>query len=406
MILQAGFRWFAPPELANPDLRRRARALWLASWPFLGVVILLLGIAVIVEPLTLPRRAVTMAAVTILIAVLHAISRAGRPTLASWLLVLGLTAIVTQRAWITGGIHAPVAGFYVLFIVMAGALLGVRGALVTAAACFVGAVALTMGTAFDWLTPRPGAGSVAGAFVFADLAIGLGMVVSLASARTRRDGLAVETLQMFAHDMRSPLQVVLAQLHSLREDVRGERERDVDDAIGGVTALHRLTNSLLDVGRLEAGRLPVRKSELDLSNLAQSVVKALRVLQPGRNVTVETDGDSACTCDPELTRRILENLVSNAMKHTPHDGRVRVVISSSRETMRFAVHDEGPGVPSAKRAGLFEPYSAEGLLSVTGQETSGLGLAFCRLAADAQGGSLRLEDGNPRGSVFVVSLPR
>src|SRR5262249_48124203 len=146
---QSLYQWFAPPELARPDLRQRARSLWILSWPLFAVVTVLLGIAVLVEPHTATRRATTIGAVAALVAVLHAISRAGRPALASWMLVIGLSVIVTQRAWVTGGIQAPVAAFYVLFIVMAGVLLGARGGLVTAAVCTLGAILLTVGTALE-----------------------------------------------------------------------------------------------------------------------------------------------------------------------------------------------------------------------------------------------------------------
>src|SRR5688500_13349511 len=178
--------WFAPPELSRADLRRRARALWIVSWPFFAVVAVVLGIAVLVEPETLSRRATTVSAVGALITLLHTISRAGRPLLASWILVIGLSLIVTQRAWITGGIHAPVAVFYTLFIVMAGVLIGARGGLATAWVCFLGAVALTVGTELEWLTPRAGAGSTLGGFVFAVLAIGLALVLqALVALRPR-----------------------------------------------------------------------------------------------------------------------------------------------------------------------------------------------------------------------------
>ena len=117
-LARAAATWFAPPELTRPDLRRRARALWIVSWPFFALVAVVLGIAVVIEPHTLARRATTVAAVGALVLVLHTISRAGRPVLASWILVVGLCLIVTQRAWITGGIHAPVAVFYALFVLM------------------------------------------------------------------------------------------------------------------------------------------------------------------------------------------------------------------------------------------------------------------------------------------------
>src|SRR5947208_2743520 len=116
MIAQSIFRWFAPPDHARTDLRHHARALWIVSWPFFAVTAAMLGIAVLVEPDTLVRRAITVAAVGALVTVLHMTSRAGRPALASWILVTGLSVIVTQRAWVTGGIHAPVPVFYVLFI--------------------------------------------------------------------------------------------------------------------------------------------------------------------------------------------------------------------------------------------------------------------------------------------------
>ena len=401
------FRWFAPPELPRPNLHRCARALWIASWPLFAVVTVLLAIAVMVEPDTLARRATTVAAVGALVVILHAISRAGRPVLASWMLVTGLSIIVTQRAWITGGIHAPVAVFYALFIVMAGVLLGMRGGLVTATVCFLGAIVLTIGTSLRLLTAPPGAGSLLGAFVFVVLAIGLALVIdTVVTVRRRREVLDSDAVQMLVHDMRSPLQVMLAHLELLREDIRGDSVEDVEGAIGGAARLNRMTNSLLDMSRLQAGRMPVQRSVIDLSALAQSVVSSVRVLQPTRNIAVETRGDAECNCDPELTRRIIENLVSNALKHTARDGQVRVVISGSSNKASIAVNDEGPGVAPEKRSRIFEPYSAEGLKSSTGYGSSGLGLAFCRLAVEAQGGAIRIEDVVPRGSAFVVELPR
>jgi signal transduction histidine kinase len=399
-------RWFAPPELSEPDLRLCARSLWIVSWPLLGVVAILLSIAVVVEPETLARRTITIAAVAALIGALHMISRAGRPMLASWMLVIGLSVIVTQRAWVTGGIHAPVAAFYVLFIVLAGLLIGTRGGVATAATCVVGAIALTVGTAMGWLTPRPGAGSALGGFVFVMLSISLALVLqALMSIRPRRDTIALDAVQMLVHDMRSPLQTILGHLDLLK-DVRGENVKAVDYAIEGATTLDRMATSLLDVSRLEAGQMPVQRSVTNLSAIAHAAVASARVCQPSRDISLEILGDSSCTCDAELTRRILENLVSNAMKHTEIEGKVRVVISSFPSKAALAVHDEGPGIPAHRRTRIFQPFSAEGLRSTTGHASSGLGLAFCKLAAEAQGGSIRVEAGRPCGSVFVVELPR
>ena len=406
MILQFIFEWFSPPKLARADLRHRARSLWIVSWPFFAVITMLLGIAVLIEPDTLVRRATTVVAVGGLMTVLHMTSRAGRPVLASWVLVTGLSVIVTQRAWITGGIHAPVAVFYVLFIVMACVLLGARGAVATAALSTLGAIVLAVGTSLGWLTPRPGAGSALGGFLFVVLSIGLALVVSaLVALGHRREGLDVDAVQLLVDDIRSPMQVLVSHLEVLRRELRGESVKDVEAALSGVRTLRRMTNSLLDVSRLEAGRMPIRRCVTDLSALAQAIVSAVRIAQPTCDIAVETRRDSMCDCDPELTRRVIENLVSNAMKVTTLGGRVRVVIAGSEQRVSIAVTDEGPPVPPDQRTRIFEPYRVDRQQRAAADESSGLGLAFCKLAVEAHGGAIRIED-NPRGNAFVVELPR
>ena len=213
MVIQRALlpSWLTPPDLQTADLRRQARAVWLLSWPFLAIVAVTLGVAVLVEPDTLGRRATTVSAVAALVLLLHVLSHRGKPALASWMLVIGLSVIVTQRAWITGGIHAPVAVFYLLFIVMAGALLGARGATVTAAVCLLGAVVLTTGEALDWLTPLPAAGPPLGGLIFVILAIGLALLLqALVSAQSKSGCLRPDAVQMFVHDMRSPILVLQA----------------------------------------------------------------------------------------------------------------------------------------------------------------------------------------------------
>jgi signal transduction histidine kinase len=400
-------RWFASPEFSRPELQSRARATWFVSWALFAVVTVLLGIAVMVEPHTLSRRAVTVTAVGSVVIIIHFVSRSGRPVLASWMFVLGLTAVVTQRAWITGGIHAPVAVFFALFVIIAGVLIGTRGAVVTAIACFVGAIILTVGTARGWLITRPGAGSSLGGLVFAILAISLALVlVALMNRWSRRERVGGNAVHMLVHDMRSPIQVLLAHLELLRQNIGGESAEDVDAAIGGAATLNRMTSSILDVARFEAGRMPLHRSATDLSVLAESVVIAMRIIQPTRDISVQSRGDSMCNCDPEIIRRVIENLVSNAIKHTQREGSVHVMISGSPESARVAVQDEGLGVAPENRKRIFDPYSAEGVKTESGYQTFGLGLAFCKLAVEAHGGTIRIEDATPRGSVFIFELPR
>jgi K+-sensing histidine kinase KdpD len=297
--------------------------------------------------------------------------------------------------------------FYLVFIVIAGVLLGARGAVATAAISTRGANVLTVGTALGWLTPRPGAGPVLNGLILVVLAIALALVLhALLSLRPRREGLDVDGVKLLVADMRSPMQVLLSHLEVLRGELRGESGKDVEAALGGVRVLRRMANSLLDVTLLEAGRMPIRRSLTDLSGLAHGVVCAVRNVQPTCDIAVETRTDSRCNCDPELTRRIIENLVINAMKVTTIDGRVRVVIAGAQHGVSIAFTDEGPAVPPEQRTRIFEPYRTDRLQRDAADESSGLALAFCRLAIEAQGGAIRIENGTPRGNVFVIDLPR
>src|SRR5437879_12981110 len=164
-----------------------------------------------------------------------------------------------------------------------------------------------------------------------------------------------ESIQLLVGDMRSPMQVLVSHLEVLRRELRGESARGAEAALSRVRTLRRMGNSLLDVSRLEAGRMPIRRSITDLSALAHAVVSAVRIVQPTCDIAVETRGDSMCNCDPGLTRRIIENLVSNAMEVTTIDGRVRLVIAGSRHGASIAVTDEGPAVPPEPRTRTFEP---------------------------------------------------
>jgi signal transduction histidine kinase len=399
--------WLAPPQLPTNALRRQARGLWLVSWPLLGVVVLSLGLLVLIEPDTLWRRVTTVSAVAALVIILHEISRRGRPELSSWIFVIGLTVIVTQRAWITGGIHAPVAVFYVLFIVIGGALLGMRGAFATAVVAVAGAIVLTAGGSLALLTPRPGAGSQLAGFVFVMLAIGLALVLqTLVSARSRQAQLDPHAVQMIVHDMRSPLHVVLGHLEILRDAFRGAHARDVEGAMSGAATINRMTNNLLDVSRLEAGRLPIRRVLTDVAALAHEVVGTFQILQSSRALTVVTRGETTCDCDRDIIRRVVENLVSNAIKYTPEGGKIVVAVSGDSRRLQIAVKDDGPGISAQRKPKIFEPFSAEGTRTESGYDATGLGLAFCQLAVEAHGGTIHVEDAVPRGSIFVADLPR
>ncbi|MGE0159883.1 MAG: response regulator [Gemmatimonadales bacterium] len=210
---------------------------------------------------------------------------------------------------------------------------------------------------------------------------------------------------MIVHDMRSPLTVLITQLQLLRMDLSDELALTVDDALRGARQLNDLANALLDVRRMEEGKMPLGRKRVDLSRLVTEVRDAMTTIEPDRVIEIAELGPTIVDADESLLRRVIENLVSNGIKHTPGSAPVRIEVGSVNGSVRLAVHDQGPGVPYTARERIFEKFGAVAVRLDKSYHSVGLGLAFCKLAVEAHGGTIWVEDGSPRGSVFVVQLP-
>jgi len=227
----------------------------------------------------------------------------------------------------------------------------------------------------------------------------------LASLEKLRDDL----VHMVVHDMRSPLMVLASHLHLLRESARdrlNELEReDLSGAERAAEALRGMANELLDVSRLEEGKLPLRREEHDLAALALDVVKGLGPLARERTIELEVPKAAIQLCDASLIRRVLENLLGNALKHTPSGESLRVSVAGDARRVRVEVADSGPGVPEEARQRIFEKFATLERATPTARHSAGLGLAFCKLAVVAHGGTIGVEPRLPRGSIFWFELP-
>ena len=235
--------------------------------------------------------------------------------------------------------------------------------------------------------------------------------VALAESNTHLralEQLRDDMVQMIVHDMRSPLTALLLRLRFLGSPPATLSEQQAEDlraAIQSAQALTRMTDDLLDVSRLEEGRMPVERSVWDLTRVARDVCAALAAMDRDRSIDVESTAAIEATCDGGLVRRIMENLVSNGIRHTPAGSRLRVSIASADGRVRVAVHDEGDGVPQEARARIFEKFGTLETRHERIYPSFGVGLAFCKLAVEAQGGTIGLDSREPIGSTFWFELP-
>ena len=227
----------------------------------------------------------------------------------------------------------------------------------------------------------------------------------------RTDELRADITRMMVHDLRSPLSSVGGALEILTEcsaDLR-EGRRDLPSlALSTIRRLEGLVNAILDVGRLEAGRMPVRREATSLGELVRQAIDAQRLLADARGLRLDHETDGAdglplVSVDGELVGRILQNLIGNSIKFIPRGARIAVrtrVAPHDPAAVQVTVRDDGPGLPAEMEGRLFQKF-ASGRQKERG---SGLGLAFCRLAVEAHGGRIWAEsDGS--GAVFHFTVP-
>jgi signal transduction histidine kinase len=210
------------------------------------------------------------------------------------------------------------------------------------------------------------------------------------------------------HDLKNPVNSM--DLHAqvlLRNTALPETARaSVAQIRSEARQLGRMILNLLDLSKADEGKLVPRLVPVDLRALVETVRSEFEVSAQARNVTLSAHLDvPTVSADEDLLRRALANLVENAIRHSPLGGAVTVTAAASADATEIRVVDTGAGVPPELRERVFDPF-----LQIESNDRSvnrggrGLGLAFCRLAVEAHGGRIWVEDGVP-GAVFCVRLP-
>lgn len=213
---------------------------------------------------------------------------------------------------------------------------------------------------------------------------------------------------MIVHDMRSPLSALITGRELLemtdgsKLSARGREYLDILRT-GGDNLLEMI-NSLLDVNKLEAGELELQREDCDLGALAHTVAATLSTLARGPLEVRLPDAAVVVSADRDLIRRVLQNLVANALKFTPAGGTVTIAAEVVPEGVTMSVIDTGRGIPPEYHERIFEKF---GQVHHEGPRVgTGLGLTFCRLVVTAHGGEIGVESEVGKGSRFWFTLPK
>lgn len=331
----------------------------------------------------------------------------GSPRRQQWVLwiafLAGVTAMMLPARRALSDAHVALA--YLLLVLFAGVRGGRALALTTAALAFL---------AFDWFFLLP-YGTLALAnplhwFVLVAF-LAASVVATRLFERSRDEAVLDESLRArdavmasLSHDLRAPLTSIKALAHDIAAsgDARATTIEEEADR------LHEMVSDVLDLARLSSGSLRLNIEVNDAEDLVGTALQRVAASWPGREVAVRIEETQAAPLfgrfDYAHTLRVLVNLLDNALKYSPSDSAVDLVVRRSAQVLSFAVCDRGDGVPVGERERIFEPfYRPPG--EAPDVHGAGLGLAIARRLAEAQGGTLAHAPRPGGGSVFTLQVP-
>jgi signal transduction histidine kinase len=236
------------------------------------------------------------------------------------------------------------------------------------------------------------------------------------SARRETDRMRQDLINMLVHDLRGPVGNLINTIELLpmllgAVNVSNPKiDRFLDLARRSGQEVRDLVDSMLDVSRLEGGEIYLQRSMVNLDELFQAVTDQVtqRAMSKEMELIIEPiPADMPeVWLDQNMIRRVLINLVDNAIKYTPVGGRVALTSRLEGQTLCLAISDNGPGISPADQARIFKKFSRVDH-SANAPSGVGLGLAFCKLAVEAHNGQIWIEsEGTPgQGSTFHVALP-
>jgi two-component system sensor histidine kinase KdpD len=224
------------------------------------------------------------------------------------------------------------------------------------------------------------------------------------------DRLRSELIANVSHELRTPLGLIKISCSSLLMDDadfdRKTQQKFLYSIDEETTKLERIVEHLLDLGRLESGRLRLDKQRTDLSDLARNVVRTMETLSARHRLVDELPAEPlVTTADAKRIEQVLRNLLDNAIKYSPEGGTITVQGQQDESQILFLVSDEGIGIPLEEWDRIFERFHRVENEVTRSMRGAGLGLAVCRGIVEAHDGRMWVESQAGAGSTFCFTLP-
>ncbi len=219
-------------------------------------------------------------------------------------------------------------------------------------------------------------------------------------------------LRIASHDLRNPLSSIRGLSEMLEEDSFGQLNEDQREIVTSIRSaaegMMGLLTDLLELSTLDGDKMRIKFAEESIGEVAQNVVNLCKVPAGKKSIEVLLDigmVPERSLFDKNQIRRVIENLVSNAIKFSPFERQVTVRLSRAETDIRIDVLDQGPGIPEEEQSALFKEFSRTSVQPTAGEQSTGLGLSICRRIVEAHGGEISMHNRPEGGACFTFTLP-
>jgi PAS domain S-box-containing protein len=220
-----------------------------------------------------------------------------------------------------------------------------------------------------------------------------------------------EFLASMSHELRTPLHTIIGFSELLTEQLEGplgeKQQRFVGHILQDARHLLELINEILDISKIESGRLELKRESFDFSQCLEEVLAGIRHQAATKNIALENQNrfHDSLYADRLRVKEILYNLLSNAVKFTPEGGRVWVEAFSEGDILHVSVSDTGIGIPEEEHPSIFEKFYQVGDAAGGVREGTGLGLPITKHLVELHGGAINVESRPGQGSSFRLTFP-
>ncbi|MFH1503944.1 MAG: ATP-binding protein [Candidatus Omnitrophota bacterium] len=219
-------------------------------------------------------------------------------------------------------------------------------------------------------------------------------------------------ISMVSHELRTPLTTMKEFTSIIADEIPGKLTKDQKEYIGiiqgNIDRLARLINDLLDISKIEAGKLELKKEFVNITKLVKDTVTTLKPKLDEKQIEIKTSFAIAqpnIYIDPDKIIQVFTNLISNAIKFTPEKGQIIVEITDKEKEIECCVNDTGRGISREDIDKVFDKFQQFGRAAGAGTQGTGLGLAISKELIQAHKGEIRVESELDKGSKFIFTLP-